>query len=176
MPGIKIRTAAQFKDDREHSRFLLEPQHERQAAEVWRALEVVWREGHWTVNIDELGYIDEMLPASVVQSINKLLTQGRSKDITVVTGMQRPVGATRYAMSQATHLLAFQPEGRDLKTYREIGNNLWAETIESLQRFEFAWYYRPDRTVWRGTVHDIVEDPQGVPKRRKVKGLTGGSI
>lgn len=163
LPGRLVRTAREFARDHEHDRFLLDPTYANQGAEFWKALEQVWREGKWCVYLDELHYLSKW--KSVTDSAERLLTQGRSKKISIVTGMQRPVGVTRYAMSQSTHLIAFMPEGRDGKIYKEIGNTLWADTIEDLQRFEMAWYYRPTREVKRLFVTDLDANAlKGVPK------------
>ncbi|MGH7955069.1 MAG: hypothetical protein ACREOZ_03830, partial [Gloeomargaritales cyanobacterium] len=88
-----------------------------------------------------------------------LLTQGRSNGITAVCGMQRPVGVTRYAMSQATHVLSFGAERRDAKIIGEICGDKMEQSVNQLHRYEFAWYYRPERTVWVGKVQDLVGDP-----------------
>ena len=47
--------------------------------------------------------------------MERLLTQGRSKGISVVTGMQRPARISRFALSESTHTIAFFLEGRDRK-------------------------------------------------------------
>lgn len=84
-----------------------------------------------------------------------LLTQGRSKGISVVTGMQRPVGVTRFAISQASHVLCFSQEGRDLKTVIEATSPRLAGPISQLERYEFVWYNRPTREIWRGKLQDL---------------------
>lgn len=157
LPGKHVRTAAAFKrlDIGRDGRVLLDPTYERQAYEIYHAFETVWREDGWTVNIDELYYLTSQLGAAsrvIERQINRFLTQGRSKGISVVSGMQRPVSTTRFAMSQSSHLIAFRVEGRDRKTLQDAGGDDWAAAVLGLGRYEFAWYYRPERALWLGTL------------------------
>ncbi len=120
-------------------------------------MDTIWKQGNWTVYLDELFYLNRLGHGEVGRKIEQLLTQGRSKGITVVSGMQRPVGVTRFAMSESTHLISFGIEGRDAKkTMREVGNDLWAATVEQLERYEFAWFYVPERAIFRGRVQDLI--------------------
>ncbi len=91
LPGKHVRTAAAFKrlDIGRDGRVLLDPAYERQAYEIYHAFETVWREDGWTVNIDELYYLTSQLGAAsrvIERQINRFLTQGRSKGISVVSG------------------------------------------------------------------------------------------
>lgn len=155
LPGRYIRTAAAFERDTKTKRFLLDPLPERKAAEFYPALRQAWRQGSWCVYVDELWHVERMHKALQTQ-IEMMLTQGRSADITMFTGMQRPVDVSRFAMSQATHNIAFKADGRDVKTLGEIGTKEWADAVESLKRYEFAWYYRPERLVWVGKVQQLL--------------------
>lgn len=141
-----------MKDVR-NKRFVLYPSYQQQRAEFAQALELVWRQSGWCVNIDELWYIDRNLKLGPF--VERLLTQGRSKDITVVCGMQRPVQVTRFAISQATHVLCFFQEGRDLKTVTEATSPRLEKPISQLKSHEFVWYYRPTRQIWAGKAQDL---------------------
>lgn len=158
LPGIVVSTAEQFRRG-EESRYVLYPKPKlvngavHQRVEFAKAINTVWEEGRWCIYFDELFYITKI---GLGAFVDMLLTQGRSNDITVVCGMQRPVGVTRYAMSQATHLIAFRGEDRDIRILDEIGGREWAKAVAKLQRYEFAWYYRPDRKVWTGKVQDLL--------------------
>ena len=116
-------------------------------------MEEVWKQGGWTLYLDELFYLTRL---GLTPLIDRLLTQGRSKGITVVSGMQRPVSVTRYAVSQATHIIAFQQEGRDAKTLREFGGeSLYRDLTSGLRRHEFVWFHRPSRKTFIGKVQDL---------------------
>ena len=130
------------------SRYLLEPKYEQQAYQIWEALETIWREGGWTVGADELFYIEDRL--GLRSSMDRLWTQGRSKNITILAGMQRPVAVSRFALSQCTHLFCFLSEGRDVKTIKDAFSESVAAVIPTLRRYEFAYYNRTSRTVARG--------------------------
>ena len=152
LPGRRIGKAIDFVRGTE-SRYLLYPPFEHQRSEFIRALNTVWKEGGWSVYIDELFYMHKI---GLEWYIDRLLTQGRSNGITVICGMQRPVGVTRYAMSQATHLVAFGAERRDVKILAEIGSDLWGDSVAQLGEHEFAWYYVPKRQVWTGKVQRLL--------------------
>lgn len=158
LPGLLIRRASDFGAYPDVNRYLLDPPYERQLPAFWNALETVWREGRWTVYCDELFYLSSLKAGDyrLASRIDRLLTQGRSKKITVISGMQRPVQVSRFALSQSTHVISFGCERRDLRTLEDVAGEKFAATVESLGRYEFAWYYRPERAVWRGYVQDLV--------------------
>lgn len=154
IPGRIIRSADDLTDIR-NDRFTLYPNYERQGQQFVAALERVWKEGGWTVYLDELFYLDRL---KITHWIDRLYTQGRSKGITVASGMQRPVGVTRFAISQATHIIAFRQEGRDVKTLREIGGENLAEALSDPimnKPHAFVWYHRPSRRTWIGRAQDL---------------------
>jgi len=118
------------------------------------AYDRVWRQGGWTIYVDELFYHTEKLHLGT--AVDNLLTQGRSKHISVMIGMQRPVRVTRFALSECSHIISFSLEGRDNKTIRDVTNDEMYEKTSQLQRFQFAWYSRPDRRVWVGRLQDLI--------------------
>jgi hypothetical protein len=137
----------------------LTPNEGRTLTEKWvqyrefhRAMELIWTQGGWTLFLDELYLLDDKL--GLGDDIETLFTQGRSKRITVMAGLQRPTGVTRFALSQATHNISFGLEGRDVRLMREI-NERWAQAIAQLRRYEFAWFYRPTRQIWVGRIQDL---------------------
>jgi ABC-type dipeptide/oligopeptide/nickel transport system ATPase component len=131
-------------------RYLLSPKPDFgvQAAEIARALDYAWktskRDGGWCVYIDELYYLTEKLHLG--NRVELMATQGRSKNLSLVIGMQRPVGITRWALSESTHVLSAQLEGRDVKTLME-GTTPRMELVSQLYRYEFAYYFRPTGVV-----------------------------
>jgi ABC-type dipeptide/oligopeptide/nickel transport system ATPase component len=136
-------------------RYLLTPKYERQAVEIADALTKAWEQGHWTIAIDELYYATNMLKLDAY--VNRLLTQGRSKRITVITGMQRPAWISRFALSQSTHTFLFVTEGRDRQTIAQALTPRLADVVSELRKHEFAYFHRPSRTIRRGYAQNLSE-------------------
>lgn len=175
----RIRKASGIMDER-YDRFLLDPPYSRQAVEGYHLLERVYRQGGWTVVIDE-GWLTERL--GLQEYIERLLTQGRSQGISVVFGQQRPVTTSRFVISQCTHLFTFRVEGRDAITIGESAtprllpyiSEQYAErhkdTSHLLSGHDFAYYHRPTRTVGVGNARSIgalLRSPRGAGE-----GVTG---
>jgi DNA helicase HerA-like ATPase len=161
-----IRRAKDIDDDR-YSRFVLQPRYSQQAVEGWRLLERIYRQGRWTVCIDEFMLAERL---GLKEQIERLHTQGRSDGISVVVGQQRPVVTSRFAISQSTHVITFRVEGRDAVTLSEatsprllpLISEKWraAHPVESraipeLREHEFAYYHRGRRFVGRGNARAI---------------------
>jgi hypothetical protein len=115
-------------------------------------LERVWRQGGWTVCIDELWYAEQI---GLKPYIERLLTQGRSKGISVVIGQQRPVATSRFAISQTTHLFTFRVEGRDAKTIAESTTPRLLPVVADLRGHDFAYYHRAARIVATGNARSL---------------------
>lgn len=147
----RIRQAKQMDDER-YTRFLLDPKYERQAVEGYYLLDRVWRQGGWTVVIDEGWYAEKI---GLRPYIERLLTQGRSQDISVVYGQQRPVETSRFVISQCSHLFCFRVEGRDAKTVAESTTPRILPVIDGLSGHDFAYYHRPSRTVGKGNAASL---------------------
>lgn len=151
--GFKRIRQARLMNDERHERFLLIPEYRRQAIEGYDMINRVWRQGGWTTVIDEGWYAEKTL--GLTQPIEMLLTQGRSKMISVVYGQQRPVTTSRFVISQATHVFVFRVEGRDAKTVAESTSPRMMAVIEDLDRYEFAYYNRATRFVGRGKLRNL---------------------
>jgi hypothetical protein len=147
----KVRKAERLNDIR-LNRILLMPEYRYQAREGWLALELVWQHGGWTFVIDELLYAERL---GLREPIERLLTQGRSKDISMVVGMQRPAWTTRFAISQSTHVFTFQLEGRDIKTVADATSPRIVEPIENLRDHDFVYYNRRTRAVAVGNARRL---------------------
>ena len=117
-----------------------------------KVFDTAWRHGGWTLMIDELFYVHKL---GLGGYVDMLLTQGRSKRISVVTGMQRPVWVTRFALSEVTHIFSFALERRDRKTIAELSSEAFAEVTGRIPRYHFAHYHVPSRTVAVGTADQI---------------------
>jgi DNA helicase HerA-like ATPase len=143
-----IRTAHGLMDTR-HDSFTLNPKYENQRREFQQAYELAWRQGGWTVYVDELFYQSERL--HLTEPIERLLTQGRSKNLSVAIGMQRPARVSRFAISESTHVLSFGLEGRDAKELSYATTRAMEDAVRGLPEHWFAWFRRP-RTLWIGTL------------------------
>jgi hypothetical protein len=134
-------------------KLLIEPAYERQQYEGAAMFDLAWRMGRWSVFLDELNYIH--LELGLTSEVNKLLTQGRSKRISVVTGMQRPAWVTRFALSEVSHVFTFGLEKRDAKTLSDSSSQRLQEIAPNLDQFQFAHFHRPTRTVAIGNANDL---------------------
>jgi len=112
-----------------------------------RKIDGIYSEGGWTVLIDEVMYFREELHLDT--ELRMLWTQGRSNDISLVAGTQRPRDVPQLMLNQWTHLFVFQTtDSYELRRLAEIGGNI-AElikiTVPSLGRHEFLYINRiPD--------------------------------
>jgi hypothetical protein len=70
------------------------------------ALTRVFWQGGWTVGIDELEYINRDL--KIEAPVNRILRQGRSQDLSMITGTQRPRYVTLHAYEQANHIFIWK--------------------------------------------------------------------
>lgn len=123
----------------------LAPSVERMEQEFASAFREVWHAGGWTIYIDELYYLEDL---GCKNLIRQLLTQGRSKHISVVAGCQRPANVTRYALSEATHILSgIVGDGRDLDTMRKYIGADFTDRVQHLQWYEFLWYNKRQRSM-----------------------------
>ncbi len=107
---------------------------DKQKAVFHDALDQIYREGGWTVNIDELWYFTVEL--GLKRDVDKYYSQARSNGISLLAGTQRPANVPVAIYSQSTHLMFWQNnDENDLKriagtsresaaTMRHIAQNL----------------------------------------------------
>lgn len=85
-----------------------------------QCMEHVYRVGGWTVYMDEIKYLTEWLKLS--SHVELLLQQGRSINLTVIGGTQRPRDIPLVFYSQATHLFLWRDSDRyNLRRLGELG-------------------------------------------------------
>jgi ABC-type dipeptide/oligopeptide/nickel transport system ATPase component len=137
------------------TKFLLVPKYEDQQKQASLVFERVWKEGAWCIAIDETYYATQIL--KLEKQINKLLTQGRSKNVSIVCGMQRPAWVSRFALSQATHAFIFRCEGKDLKSLAESLSPVIIRPVEDLREHDFIYFNRATRTVVKGNANKLSE-------------------
>ena len=162
-PGFTKRTKAKAMDNLQESRIILDPAYRHQREEIAMALEKVWVQGGWTCAVDELLYIERL---KLTKMVERLLTQGRSKQISTVVGMQRPVAVTRFAISQSTHVFCFQTEGRDIVTVAEATTQQFGRALLSLdhESHDFVYFNRRTRQVKVGNakqLHEVISGTNG---------------
>lgn len=159
--GYHFIRKAKDMDDARYTRFVLQPRYSQQAVEGWRMLEKVYRQGRWTVVIDEFFLATRL---GLQEQIERLHTQGRSDGITVVVGQQRPVQTSRFAISQSTHVLSFRVDGRDAKTIADATTTRLLPFLDEkhataetpvLAGHDFAYVNRARRYVGRGNARAL---------------------
>jgi hypothetical protein len=142
------------------TRFILKPVYEQQEIECSASIQMAWLQGGWCYYVDEAYYLDHDL--HLRKPFKKLLTQGRSNNITVVVGTQRPVDIDRTLISEPTHLLCSKlNDGRDLETMERIDGQAFVDYIQQLKRYEFCYLNRVTRemkTVTKDNVKQMMSE------------------
>lgn len=106
--------------------------HEQRKA-IHEALVTVYRQGGWTVYLDEVRYITQLLALDT--DVELLWQQGRSSHISVVAGGQRPAFIPLSAYSQATHVFFWRTsDKRDLDRIGGLGGHDSREIAEEVSR------------------------------------------
>jgi ABC-type phosphate/phosphonate transport system ATPase subunit len=154
--GFERRKRARAMDNLQTSHIILKPEFDHQQEEIGAALLKVWKQGGWTTVIDELLYIERL---KLTKSVERLLTQGRSEQVSTVVGMQRPVAVTRFAISQSTHVFCFVLEGRDIAIMAESTSPKVAKALLSLNArdHDFVYFNRRTREVTTGNARNLDE-------------------
>lgn len=150
----RIETVSGLTDTR-FTRFLLAPplgkypqQYDHMIREGHRLIAKVFKQGGWTVVFDERWLAENIL--GLQSGIEMLETQGRSKGISVVSGMQRPVDVSRQALAQATHIVSFAGDTRDGDTIGKATTKPYGQAVMALKEHDFAYYHRVSGRIMRG--------------------------
>lgn len=105
------------------------------------ALDRIYREGHWTVALDELWYLDNVLKLDA--EIKTYLLQARSLGISLLAGFQRPAWIPRELYTSATHLMFYRVNDEtDIRSLSGIGfrsGNLIAEIVSNLEMHQVLY-------------------------------------
>jgi DNA helicase HerA-like ATPase len=148
---------AKYKDvmDLKASKFVLDSGFDPslQRYHIANIINMAWAQEGWTIAVDETYYWTEMLKLG--KQLNMLLTQGRSKHLTIVAGMQRPAWISRFALSQATHAFIFRCEGRDIITLSQALSPKIAKPVEDLRGHDFVYFNRATREVRTGNANRL---------------------
>jgi energy-coupling factor transporter ATP-binding protein EcfA2 len=98
----------------------------------------IYKEGNWTLAIDELWYFDQVL--GLRKDIQVMLLQSRSLGISLVASTQRPAWVPRELYTSATHLFFWRTNDEtDLKSLSGIGfrsARLISEIVANLDQYE----------------------------------------
>lgn len=148
VPVQAVSGTHRILDALKYDRVELRPKFHEQSREIYRAYQKVFEQGGWTTYNDEEWYLEQRL--RLTPAIEMLLTQGRAKRITMVMGAQRPVEISRFVLSQATHVISFGCEGRDVKTLADATSPRVGVFVSALRDHEFIWWRRYDRATWVG--------------------------
>lgn len=104
---------------------------ERQREAVLDVLDSVWKDGGWTLFLDEVRYIDDQL--GLRSELEQLLLQGRALGVTVVGSTQRPAHIPLEFYSEAHHLFLWRSnDRRNADRLGEIGGDVDAATIRQV--------------------------------------------
>lgn len=119
-----------------------------------RKIDGIYTEGVWTVLIDEVMYFKEELHLET--ELRMLWTQGRSNDISLVAGSQRPRDVPQLMLNQWSHLFVFQTSDRyEIQRLSDIGGNISQiikDTVPRLNRHEFLYLNRVTAEAVRSKV------------------------
>lgn len=102
------------------------------AMEAW--LYKVWHQRNMGLYVDEA----LRLPTKKTGAFESILTQGRSLHIPVVSLSQRPVDLTRYAFSEANHVIVFRLT--DIRDRKKVGEYVPIANDYKLPKFHSMWY------------------------------------
>lgn len=123
-----------------------------QAGEFAYALDCMYQQGRWTIYLDELSYLADVL--GMAREVRTLLRQGRSMGLSLVVTGQRPKGLPLDVYSQSTHLLLWgTSDDVDLKRLGEISGGVdkaqVRDAVKSLRGHEVLYVNTRTRVLCR---------------------------
>ena len=170
IPGAQVVPLGVKLNDLEPGVYIIRPmiwQRDEVENLLWR----IWQNENIGLYIDEGYMIDKNSEA-----FQAILTQGRSKKITVITLTQRPVEISRFAFSESSYFQIFDLiDQRDWKTVSQFAPV--NPKGEHLERFHSLWYDVANKRLIRlapvpqiGDINRIFEQrlPAPKPKRRAI--------
>lgn len=128
---------------------------------LWR----VWENENAIVYTDEGFMIPNRDPAFLA-----LLTQGRSKNIQMITLIQRPVWCSKFVFSEANHFYVMRLQTEDDRKY--VSGYLDGTSIDRLPRFHSYWYTADNQegahlapVPGKGAILDIFDNRRATKKK-----------
>lgn len=101
----------------------------------------IYREGGWTLALDETWYVDDILKLG--EEIKTYLLQARSLDISLLSAFQRPAWVPRELYSSSTHLMFWRTNDEtDLKSLSGIGfrsASLIRDVVSDLEMYQVLY-------------------------------------
>lgn len=129
------------------------------------AFEKIYREGNWTVALDETWWIDNEL--NLGSDIKVYLLQARSLGISLLAATQRPAWVPRELYTSSTHLMFWRTNDEtDLRSISGIGwrsAEIIKSTVADLDLFQVL--YVNTRTGYMART----KCPENIPQMRKVR-------
>lgn len=124
---------------------------ERQRAVFRDAFDRIYREGGWTVALDELWFITNKL--NLKSEIETYYSQARSLGISVIAGTQRPAYVPLMMYDQATHLFLWRStDVRNLQRLSEINaanTSAIRNIVANLDKFQVLYVNTRDGQMFR---------------------------
>lgn len=115
--------------------------HELQREVFHDAFARIYREGHWTVAIDETWWIENVLKLG--GDVKAYLLQARSLGISLVAATQRPAWVPREIYTQCTHLMFWRTNDEtDLQSISGIGwksSNVVKQLVANLDIYQVLY-------------------------------------
>lgn len=108
------------------------------------ALRKMFREGHWCIGADELGYLTSPKGLGLSREAIQLLTRGRSLGISMVSATQRPTWVPLEVYSESTHLFLWKTnvkEDRDRLSSLNgvVDPSVIKQIMSKLERYQFLY-------------------------------------
>lgn len=105
------------------------------------AFSKIYKEGNWTLALDETWYVDDILRLG--RDIRMFLLQARSLETSLISAFQRPAFVPRELYSSSTHLMFWQTQDEnDLKSLGGIGyrsSALIRDIVSSLDMYQVLY-------------------------------------
>lgn len=163
--GYEIMEKWRSEDPRISPRRILWPDASRIGSDAHQrevfadAFDKIYREGGWTVALDELWMIINHFKLG--HEVRTYLLQARALDISLVSATQRPAWVPTEIYDQCTHLFFWRDnDGRNQKRLGEInmGNSLLIrELIANLERYQVLYVNTRDGSMCRTKCPMIIE-------------------
>ena len=111
----------------------------------------IYREGHWTLALDEMRYITENL--GLERDVKTFLMQARSLGISMLNATQRPAFVPLEVYDQSTHLMFWRDNDetnlRRLSGISYRSADLIREVVSDLERFQVLYINTRDGRMYR---------------------------
>jgi energy-coupling factor transporter ATP-binding protein EcfA2 len=121
------------------------------------AFSAIYREGGWTVALDELWYFSQVL--KMEDWVERYLSQARSLGISLLIGTQRPADIPLMVYDQSTHLMFWRDNDEtNLKRLSGIGYrsaNLIRGIVSNLERYQVLYVNTRTGRMFRTRCPDV---------------------